>query len=148
MIATIDAATIARITNPYWRGSRRSGMVLVRVVKWPSRTVPTVRLAEHAVVAQERYVAVGHDPPVQADDAPEVRHDTREIVRRDEDGAPGRRDVTKDGHKLFLGRRVDPGRRLVEQEKLGLADERAGEQHALALPPGQGGDRPSRELGG
>src|SRR6266852_3491767 len=73
-MATMDAATIARITNPYWSGSKRSGMVLVRVVEWAGGTVAAVRLAEHAVVAEKRDVAVGDDPTVQADDAPEVRH--------------------------------------------------------------------------
>ena len=54
--------------------------------------------------------------------------------------------VAEDRHELFLGRRVDAGRGLVEQEELGFADERPREQHALALPTGESGDRPAREV--
>src|SRR6267378_4354391 len=79
--ATRTAASSARWTNAYWRGSRRSGMVLVRDVLRSTGPVATVRAAQDRVVTQDRRVAVGDDAAVHREHAREMRHHAREIVR-------------------------------------------------------------------
>ena len=54
---------------------------------------------------------------------------------------PAAAELAQRGRERLLAGRVDPGGRLVEHQQVGLAGQGAGDQGALLLAAGQGGDR-------
>ena len=80
--------------------------------------------------------ALGHDPPV-VDDADAVREHVRlfEVLRGEEDGdAVLLRETPDLGPERGAGLRVEPGRRLVEEEDARAVDEREREVEAPLHP--------------
>jgi hypothetical protein len=58
-----------------------------------------------------------------------------DVVVRDEDSDPGRRQAAYDRLDVEDRERVDSGERLVEQEEIGLNDQAAGDLDATPLSP-------------
>ena len=56
-------------------------------------------------------------------------------VRREEDGAAAGRDLLDELVERLLDERVEPARRLVEHEQVGIMEERLHEPHLLTVPP-------------
>jgi len=73
------------------------------------------------------------DPAGEQADQVAARARPRQVVARDEDRAALVAEPPEDSGERRLGRRIGAGERLVEQEQVGLLDERAREEHALAL---------------
>ena len=128
------------------------------VVARCSRLVVTVREAvdddRHAAVLEDLHArAVGaledvgrehvdgparaDDAAVQADHARQVGGDAVEVVRRQQDRQAARVEVVEQVEDLVAQADVDAGRRLVHQQQLGLAEQRAGDEHALLLAAGE-----------
>src|SRR3982075_1425225 len=130
MPTRIDPAS-ARCMNANWSGSRRSVMVLVGHQVGRRGAVATVRAPQDLSVAEDAWIAVRDDAAVHRDHAREVRDDARQVVRRDEERASPLRQSLEQAHQLLLGRRIDAGGGLVEEEQLRFGHQGAREQHAL-----------------
>ena len=74
-------------------------------------------------------------PAVEDEQTIEPIVDTVEIVRRHEYRKPVADELANDFAQRFFRRRIDPGRRLVEQQQFGFLRERACDENALLLPP-------------
>ena len=114
------------------------GVVVVGVVEEHGLTLEDEQVAaigsrEDVGVEHERGRAVGDDPPIDADDPPEVLGGRRKVVGGREDRAPPLRLGVEDGHQVFLRRRVDPGHGLVEQVQVGFRCERPSEERPPTL---------------
>src|SRR2546423_7056853 len=91
-------------------------------------------------------VAVEDDRSPDEDEPLDVALDRAELVGDEEDGrAELAVELVEQGGERLLRVDVDPGRRLVEDEQLGLSGECLGDQGALLLPSREGGDRASGE---
>ena len=85
----------------------------------------------------ERRPVVG-DPAVAHHDRPvDERRQRAELVGDQHDGGAAVLEAAQRVGQRLLAGQVDPGGRLVEDEQVGLAGERAGDQHPLLLPAGQ-----------
>src|SRR5690242_14186746 len=73
---------------------------------------------------------------VQAQDAVEAAG-LLQVVRRDEEGATLTREVDEEPLEEVGTRLVDARERLVEEQHRRVLDERAGDEHALALAAGE-----------
>ncbi len=95
------------------------------------------------------------DEAARADDAHAVAHllNLGEHVRRNDDGAAGGDNVADELVERVLDERIEAACRLVEDQQLGLVDERLQQPHLLAVAPGQIADatveaelQPTRQL--
>ena len=93
----------------------------------------------HLVVGQRG--AVVRDPAVAHDDRPvDQRRHLAELVGDQHDGAAAVLELAQRvGERLLVGQ-VDAGRRLVEEEQVGRADQGPGDERPLLLPAGELGD--------
>ena len=62
------------------------------------------------------------------------------VVRRQQDRAPGPLELVDEIPELPAGLRIESGRRLVEEQEVRIADERAGEREPLLLAAGERAD--------
>ncbi len=83
---------------------------------------------------------VGDDRAVHREHLLEALGRAGEVVRGRDDRLAALRLGLEDVHQELLGRRVDAGHRLVEQEQVGLGGEGPGEEHAPPLAAGQAPD--------
>ncbi len=92
--------------------------------------------------------AVGGDAPLshQHDPVGEVLG-LLEVVRREDDRPPARGFVAHRGPELPSGVDVHPGRRLIEDEQVGIGEERQCEPQTLLLAAAAGGHAPSCQGG-
>src|SRR5215472_11471577 len=90
------------------------------------------------IAAHRLGMAAAADVVVEADDTTRRRHDEMEIMRHQEHAAAARIAQAADKRiELGLPADIDALRRFVENEKLGLAQQGARQQHALKLAAGQ-----------
>src|SRR5690606_15837325 len=85
--------------------------------------------------------ALAHDPAPQAQDAVAVVRQAVEVERRGDDGLPFVSHLVQDLEQDVLGRSVQPGRGLVEQDNLRVLSNGPGEERALPLTSRQIADR-------
>ena len=93
-------------------------------------------LADPGVRAGLEHVArraVGEDLAVDDDEAVEPLGRAVQIVRRHQDGEPVRDKSAHEHQQRALGRGVDAGRRLVEQQQQRLLRDRARDERSLLL---------------
>jgi hypothetical protein len=104
--------------------------VTVRVV------VVGVGLAEARVVdlvVGEWGAVVGHPAVTHDDRSPHQLGERAQLVGHEHDGRAPRAQLAERGRQRELVGQVDAGRRLVEEEQLGLPGEGAGDEHPLLL---------------
>ncbi len=138
---TISAATNARCMKSYWNGSSRCTAALV--------PVRVGVLANRGVRARLEHVlgrAVGEDAPVDHDQAVEPVRRAVEVVGRHQHRQPVGHEAAHEPQQRLLGRRVDPGGGLVEQQQERLLSDRAGDEDALLLPARELADVPAGQL--
>ena len=120
-----------RVRMRRWRRklSRTTGMP-----PWTSTSMlaPYVRSSTSVVRTSPRHAVADH-AAVQADDARQVRGDPVEVVRREDDRQPAGVEVVEQVQDLVAQAHVDARRRLVHEQQLGLAEQRARDEHALLL---------------
>jgi hypothetical protein len=83
---------------------------------------------------------VGEDLAVDHDQAVEPLARAVEVVRRHQNREPVRDEPAHEPQQRIFGRRVDAGRRLVEQQQQRLLRDRARDECALLLPAGERAD--------
>ena len=88
----------------------------------------------------------GDDRLAQTNDVGVMVDDGGEVVGGDNDGCAAGRDIAERVDKIVVGDGVERGGRLVEQQQVGFARERAGDQDALLLSAGEFGDFAAREM--
>jgi hypothetical protein len=88
-----------------------------------------------------------HDAAI--DEAEQVRDVGRrlEVMGRMQDGGPAIAQLPQQVDDQLLGRLVDAGHRLIQQQDRCLLHQRARQEDALLLPPRQGADLGSAEVG-
>ena len=160
---TIAEATSARTKKPSVSGSRIRSISRCPSRSWKCRSpgaasswwwassrmtrpaledqqVAAVGAGEDVGVEHDVRRPVGDDRPVDGQHLLEPLGGAGEVVGgRDDRLAPLRLGL-EEVHQELLGRRVDPGDRLVEQEQVRLRGERAGEEHPPPLAAGQAAD--------
>ena len=85
--------------------------------------------------AEGDYFAVVHDGDAVAEALGFVH-----VVGRKDDGAAVELELVDQIPKLAAGLRVEAGGGLVEEQKIGIADQGAGQREALLLAAGKGSD--------
>ena len=88
-------------------------------------------------MSTSRGAPVADDLAVEADEVRQVGGDAVEVVGGEHDRQPVGVQVVEQVQDLVAGAHVDAGRRLVQQQQVGLAEQRAGDEHALLLAAGQ-----------
>ena len=88
---------------------------------------------EHVRVEEDLRGPVGDDRPVDREHLLEPLRGGRQVVGRRDDRLAAVRLGLEEVHQELLGRRVDAGHRLVEEEQVRLRGERPGEEHAPSL---------------
>ena len=99
--------------------------------------VGAVRPAEDRRREDVVRVALGHDPPVDADDPRQVGGDRVELVGGEHDRDPVGVEVGEQVEDVVAGLEVDAARRLVEEQERRVGDQRAGQEDPLLLAAGQ-----------
>ena len=95
--------------------------------------VAAVRGRQHLRVEEDLGRPVGDDGAVHREHLLEALRRGRQVVGRGDDRLAAVRLGLEEVHQQLLGRRVDAGDRLVEEEQVRLRGERPGEEHAPAL---------------
>src|SRR5262245_54114834 len=116
--ATSTAIPARRTASPPRSGSRAAQAAAPRATVAPTRV---------SLRGKQRLLLQRH-PPVDGE---------RAVVRGDEDAAPGGRIFGKPLGNLRLAVGIDPPRRLVQDEQVGLGDGHGCESEALALAAGE-----------
>ena len=89
--------------------------------------------------------ALGDDLAVEAHEARQVRRDAVQVVGREHDRQAVGVEVAEQVQDLVAGPHVDARRGLVEEQEVGPAEQRPGEEHALLLAAGELADVPVPE---
>ena len=85
--------------------------------------------------------AVGeHGPVFQQHDARHLGRDLVNVVGDEDDGLPRLHEAANDVEVLKAGFEVEAAGRLVEQQRIGIADQRAAEQEPTLFTGGHGGE--------
>src|SRR6202795_2679203 len=129
-------ATNARCMKPNWR---KSGMGLV-VVAHDAHRRPVQRRPGR--VAQEiAGAAVEDEPPVEAGELRDLLGDDADVVADEDEGDLALAvQVVEQRVEARLRLGIDASRRLVQDQELGVRDQRAGDEDPLLLPGGQRAD--------
>ena len=102
--------------------------------------MPAVRVGEQVPVEDHLRRPRRDDAAVDERGLLEALRRADQVVGRGDDGLAGPRLALEHVHQLFLGRRVDPGHRLVEEVQLRLGGDRPGEEHPPPLAARQRAD--------
>src|SRR6185436_5935280 len=118
---------------------QRRGVVRLTLVQQAGAVAPGHAVPRRAVAgAQLAGRALGEDPPVLDDrDAVCQRLRLVEVVGRQDDGLAERLERADGVPRAAARRRVEAGRRLVEEDQLRIADQREREVEAAQLPARQ-----------
>ena len=81
--------------------------------------------------------AVEHEPAAVDEKQPVEKVGAAQHVRRADDRAVGGGQMPQQPHEVVFGRRVEAGRRLVEEKRGRLGEKFGGDAHALALAAGK-----------
>ena len=129
----IRAPTVRGLTGPLTSASRGSSRVRNDLL---GQALLDDLAVELGALEQLLVVAVGDDPAVVEHDDLIGQRDRGEAVGDDEGGAPGHRLVERE-LDLLLGRGVDRGGGVVEDQHARVGEQRAGDRQALALAAGE-----------
>ena len=137
MSAVIAPTANARCMNPYWRNS---GMARLSAGGRP-RGRRAVERRERGIAQEVARPAVEDEAPVEARELGDLLGDDADVVaHEDERDLALAVQMLEQGVEARLGLGIDAARGLVQDQELGVRDQRARDEDALLLPGRQRAD--------